>query len=191
MRNFARKMELSLQTHYDFVSGRLESFYAGVYPSLLLFAARALGDMYGFLAEDCVQDAIYKAYQRRSQFSTPSYLKSFLYQCVHNEAVSILRKHNSKQRYVIQQDTIHDFRTAIIEQETLDLLFAAIEELPADLREVFHLSFEDGLTNQEAGARMGISESAVKKKKAKMISMLRERFKDNGHMQMFITLLIF
>lgn len=184
-------MELTHSTYTGFLSGQMGDFYAHVYPSLLMFAARNLGDNYAFLAEDCVQDAVYHAYEQRGMFGTPAYLKSFLYQCIHNSAVSILRKHGSKQRYT-QQTTydVPDPTTAIIEQETLDLLFEAIGQLPDDLRQVFELSFEEQLTNQEAGRRMGISESGFKKKKAKLIAVLRQRFSDNPKMLLAITLLL-
>ena len=185
-------MELTSSIYHSFQSGRLDDFYTRVYPSLLLFAARNLGDNYAFLAEDCVQDAIYQAYQRRSTFGTPSYLKSFLYQCIHNSAVSILRKYDSQQHYSHSQtgNAEPDPATAIIEQETLDLLFDAIDRLPGDLRQVFELSFEEHLTNLEAGQRMGISESGFKKKKAKMIVLLRQQFSDNAKMQFLITMLL-
>ena len=185
-------MELTQDIYTGFMSGRMDDFYTRVYPSLLMFAARNLGDTYAFLAEDCVQDAVYQAYERRTTFGTPSYLKSFLYQCIHNSAVSILRKHGSQQRYT-QQQKAHDEpdpTTAIIEQETLDLLFEAIDQLPNDLRQVFELSFEEQLTNLEAGRRMGISESGFKKKKAKLIAVLRHRFSDNPKMLLFISLLL-
>ena len=185
-------MELTQNIYAGFLSGQMDNFYAHVYPSLLMFAARNLGDNYAFLAEDCVQDAVYQAYERRGSFRTPNYLKSFLYQCIHNSAVSILRKHGSQQRYSRQQAAPHepDPTTAIIEQETLDLLFTAIDQLPDDLRQVFELSFEEQLTNQEAGRRMGISESGYKKKKAKLIAMLRQRFSDDPKVQLIITLLL-
>ena len=65
-------MELTSGAYHSFQSGKMDDFYTHVYPSLLLFAARNLGDNYAFLAEDCVQDAVYQAYQRRSTFGTPA-----------------------------------------------------------------------------------------------------------------------
>ena len=183
-------MKLTQRIYHGFLAGQMDDFYAHVYPSLLTFAARNLGDNYAFLAEDCVQSAVFKAYERRDTFDTPSYLKSFLYHCIHNAAVSILRKHVSWHRYAEQNLCNEpDPTTAIIEQETLDLLFEAIDQLPKDLRQVFELSFEEQLTNREAGLRMGISESGFKKKKARMIALLRERFSDNPKMLLMITML--
>ena len=60
----------------DFKKGKLESFYQQVYGKLLLYASRQLGQHYSFLAEDCVQDAVCKAYQ--SYFSSLPRIASFI-----------------------------------------------------------------------------------------------------------------
>ena len=78
----------------------------------------------------------------------------------------------------------------MIEQETLDLLHAAIDELPEELRQVFELNFEQGLRNAEAARLMSLSLNGFNKRKAKMISLLRNKFHDNDTMLLFITLLM-
>lgn len=76
----------------EFKSGKLETFYKNTYGQLLLYASRYLGNDYSFLAEDCVQDAIYKAYQQRETFSSVSTFKSFLYSCIRNAAIVFYAK---------------------------------------------------------------------------------------------------
>ena len=71
----------------------------------------------------------------------------------------------------------------------MDLLYDALQYLPNDLRQVFHLSFERGMKNAEVGKLMGISESGAKKKKAKMIQLLRERFSGNEKVLVLIAIL--
>ena len=147
---------------------------------MLTYAVRCLGETYGYLAEDCVQESIFKAYNHSSEFLTANQLKNYLYICIHNDAVSVLRKHYSRQNYLREQVDIEEHvNRAINEQDTIDLLYDAISRLPDDLHTVFTLSFEQGLKNAEVGQRMGISESAVKKKKAKMIQLLRDYFAGN------------
>ena len=46
----------------EFKSGNIGTFYNELYAKLLVYASRHLGPDYAFLAEDCVQDAVYKAY---------------------------------------------------------------------------------------------------------------------------------
>lgn len=183
-------MVIADMTLRSFQDGKIEVFYAEVYPSLLTYAARFLGDEYSFLAEDCVQDAVFQAYGQRMDFSTATHFKSYLYTCVHNNAMSILRKNKSHDNYLQlrndKQETKYDLESAIIEQETLDMLYDAIDKLPEDMQRMFELSFEQGLKNAEAAEILGISESAVKKRKMKMIRMLREMFKNDKAMQLLL-----
>ncbi len=183
-------MTISERNFNDFKSGKVYGFYKEVYPSLLTYAARCLGDSHSYLAEDFVQESIFKAYSKNISFNTPAQLKSFLYVCIHNYAVSYHRKYQSKQNYLIEQEHLEeDINRSIIEQETIDLLYEAISKLPEDMQKLFILSFEQGLKNTEVGEQMGISESAVKKKKAKMIQLLREHLQGNEKAMVLIAIL--
>ena len=133
----------------EFKSGKLETFYKNTYGQLLLYASRYLGNDYSFLAEDCVQDAIYKAYQQRETFSSVSTFKSFLYSCIRNAAIDILRKNHAQENYLSQQEEDIEFLNSIIEQETLNLLYTSIANLPEKYQKIFELNFQQGLKNAE------------------------------------------
>ena len=183
-------MVISEQVFCDFQAGRIQGFYREVYPSLLTYAARCLGDSYSYMAEDCVQESVFKAYNSSRDFVSPHQLKNYLYVCIHNDAVSLLRKHHSRQNYLREQsDYEEDVHRSIIEQEAIDLLYEAISRLPDDLHTIFVLSFEQGLKNAEVGERMQISESAVKKKKMKMIQLLRDHFAGNEKVLLLIAMM--
>lgn len=159
----------------NFKEGQIESLYKEVYPSLILYASRCLGESYSFLAEDIVQEAIYKIYGIRDVFHGPAHFKSYLYNTIHNEAVSIQRKGNSRLLYLSEKKEQYvDMRNSIIEQETLDLLFNAIDHLPEELRQVFELSFEQGLKNEEVAKKMHCSTSTIKNRKKSIITYLRQ-----------------
>ena len=168
-------MQLTQSIIDDFKAGRLESFYREAYPSLLLYATRILTDGYAFLAEDCVQDCIFRCYQERHRITTPSAWKAYLYTAVHNATVSILRHHRVQEAFAQEADEAFDVDTSqhYIEQETLDLLYAAIEGLPAKYRTLFELSFEKGLSNPEVAELLHISVSGVKKQKSRLVELLR------------------
>ena len=58
-------------------------------------------------------------------------------------------------------------------QEALDTLFAAIERLPDQYKDIFRLNFEQGLKNQEIARMLDVAEITVKKRKARMLDLLR------------------
>ena len=183
-------MNINEQILQDFKAGQIDSLYTTEFSSLKAFAARYLTDTYAMMAEDCVQDAIVNAYQKRHTFNSPIQMKAFLYTCVRNACISILRKIDSQQNYLSEQETEYEWEisAAIIEQETLDRLHAAISELPEKYRQIFDLDYEQGLKHAEIANLLGISIDGVTKRKAKMISLLREKFKDDKQMLLFVTL---
>lgn len=156
----------------DFRRGKIEPLYRKMYGDLLLYASRRLGEEASFMAEDCVQDAIYKVYQLRDTFLSAATFKAYLYSCIHNQAVSILRRQAAQANY-LEQQTEEAFQLSILEQDVLELLFDAIQNLPERYRRLFELSFEQGLKNAEVAALLNVSESAVKKQKANLVKQLR------------------
>lgn len=165
----------------DFREGKLDTLYNKVYPGLLTYASRVLGTDYAFLAEDCVQDAILQGYQQRHTFRSQFLFKAFLYTCIRNKAISILRKSQAQENYISEQkDNETDFINGIIEQEVMTSLYSAIDTLPENYRKLFELSFEQGLKNAEVAAILNVSESTIVKHKAQLIELLRQALRNDG-----------
>ena len=161
----------------SFQKGNLEPLYKEVYPRMILYTARILGKEYAFLAEDCVQDAIFQTYRKRHDIQTASAFLTFLYSCAYNAAISILRKQSARNNYLssLHIENEEDFTHTLIAQEMLDLLYRAIDNLPPKYQMLFNLSFEQGLKNAEVAQLLQVSESAVKKQKAQFIRLLRKK----------------
>lgn len=155
-------------------SGHIEPIYKRLYPQLLSYAIRALGD-FAFMAEDCVQDSFVKAYSG-NKYKEYLHFKSFLYTCMRNQIISILRHNRAQDNYIssLSNESSPAYINTIIEEETYTILYQSIQELPKKLQEVFELSFIEGMTNIEIAKKLGISERTVKRRKAQMIETLRE-----------------
>ncbi len=174
----------------DFQAGKIDGLYESMYGSLILYASRQLGYDLGFMAEDCVQEAIYRTYVRREMLRSPFAVKSYLYSCIHNQTVSILRKQSARENYLSSGEEEEDFQNSYIEQETLNILFDAIGSLPPKYKMLFDLSFEQGLRNAEIARILRVSESAVKKQKSLLIQRLRDDLKKKTDKD-FMRLLLF
>lgn len=181
MDNFEQRQ---LDVYSQFMEGRIKAFYRDAYAALIVYAERLLGRGLSYLAEDCVQDAVFETYGKRGEMRSAAHLKQFLYRCVHNNAVSFLRKARSHDRYLSADpgDVEGDCSLELVRQETLERLAFALEQLPPELREMARLVFQEGLSGQDIAARLGLSLSGVKKRKARLLERLRPLVEDEGMM---------
>ncbi|MDE6371904.1 MAG: RNA polymerase sigma factor [Duncaniella sp.] len=162
-----------------FVAGKMSPFYERYYPGMLMYASRLLGDNLGWMADDCVQDAVMDAFQKRYTFKDASQWRAHILTCIRNKSVSALRRLSAMRNYTadtpLHELSESDAARAMIEHEMIDALYAAIEDLPADYRALLRMSFEEGLKNSEIAQRLEVAEITVKKRKARMLEMLRDR----------------
>lgn len=167
----------------QFISGRMGAFYKTFYSQLLLYAAGILGERLSFMAEDCVQNAVLTTYLHRDELEDMEKWRGWLIKSVRNNALMQLRGEEQRLRYerhgLMSQDEAEDIYLATIEQEVYTELFAAIESLPEKYRQIFDLCFSSGMKNIEVAELLNIAEITVKKRKAKMIALLREKLGKN------------
>lgn len=178
-----------------FVEGDIGYFYTYLYRDMILYALSCLPGQISIMAEDCVQNAVEKAYGRREEFTSAIQWKAFLITCIRNKAISYQRNSSAAGRY---QEFVAEFNEldedillGYIRQETLQRLYSAIDSLPAEMRELLEMSFEEGLKNSEIASRLGVAEITVKKRKAKLISLLRSRFPESSDFNLLLFILAF
>lgn len=84
-----------------------EQLYHDLYPSLLLFAKKYVGD--DAQSEDIVQEVFITLWNNASQLSIHTSLKSYLYSAVRNAAINFLEKkaveEKRKERHLYPEDT--------------------------------------------------------------------------------------
>lgn len=176
---------IDYESLYDsFVDGKVVPFYKVMYPGLLAFASRLLGESLAFMAEDCVQDAVMSTYEHRDELEDAVHWRWYIMRCVRHKALNMVRHKGVTDGYASTYgnesgdgcDNVNverDISYALIRQETLDTLFAAIDRLPPQYREIFELNFEQGLKNHEIARMLDVAEITVKKRKARMLELLR------------------
>ena len=147
-------------------------------------------------AEDIVQDAFFKLWNRWDDFNDQGSAKNFLYTTVRNASLNVVRHGSVKKKFFDQQhkDTADEpnILQEIIRAEVIGEIYRAIEQLPAGCRTIFTMGYIDGLKNAEIAGQLGISINTVKTQKARALQLLRLAIYNNAGVFMalwFIALL--
>ena len=154
------------------------------YPILCVFAAHYIKDKE--ICKDIVQDALLAYWEHREEFDDILKVKNFLYTVTRNKCLNHLKHEQIDISHLAEQeDSEEGFEAAIIEQETFRMVRKAVEELPAQMRNVILLSMK-GLKNHEIADKLQISEGTVHTLKKFAYRKLRESLKGINY-----TLLLF
>jgi RNA polymerase sigma-70 factor (ECF subfamily) len=149
-------------------------------------------------AEDVVQDAFLKAYQKLDQFQGNSKFYTWLVRIAVNESLMRLRKRRTGKMVSIDEDVQTDEgsmprdladwspdpESLYGQSEMAEILKKTIQGLPQGFRVVFVLRDVEGLSTEETASALGLSVPAVKSRLLRARLQLRERlsryFKMNG-----------
>ncbi|NSL87390.1 RNA polymerase sigma factor [Chitinophaga solisilvae] len=157
----------------------LSYFFNNYYPPLCLFATRLIGETGA--AEDIAGESFVKLWDRRTDFQTEQNIKAFLYITTRNACMDFYRKSQRQAQskkdltYIIGDDMEDEtvMENEMIRAAVLGEIYKEIENLPLRARQIFKLSYIDGMKNQEIADEMGIAINTVKNQKARAIQLLR------------------
>src|SRR5436853_6453462 len=140
-------------------------------------------------AEDVVQDAFLKAYQKLDQFQGNSKFYTWVVRIAVNEALMKLRKRKGDKTVSMDQEVEteegampRDFadwspnpEQQYKQSELNEILTKTIQGLPAGFRTVFVLRDVEGLSTEETAQTLGLSIPAVKSRLLRARLQLRDR----------------
>ncbi|MGA9062952.1 MAG: sigma-70 family RNA polymerase sigma factor [Terracidiphilus sp.] len=140
-------------------------------------------------AEDVMQDAFLKAYEKLDQFQGNSKFYTWLVRIAVNESLMRLRKRRTGKMVSIDEDLETDEGTVprdladwapdpeqqFNQVELAEILRKTIQGLPQGFRVVFVLRDVDGLSTEETAETLGLSVPAVKSRLLRARLQLRER----------------
>ena len=132
-------------------------------------------------AQDLVQDLFLDLWTNPPVLKTS--LKSYLFAAVRNSCLDHLKSLRVREKYVnhrlmqLQTDEILYYQesdVSIIEEEQLNLIHAAIEELPEKCKEIFELSYYHNMKSNEIAERLQLSVRTVQNHLYKGLIKLRK-----------------
>jgi RNA polymerase sigma-70 factor (ECF subfamily) len=142
-------------------------------PALMRYAQALTHDPVA--AEELVQDALVRAYDRRSTFDPRFSLRAWLFSILHNTFVSSYRRRRAEAR---REQIAADLATSVadpVQEQAAELqrIGAAFQALPLDQRTVLHLVTVEGLSYAEAAQALEIPVGTVMSRLSRARAALR------------------
>jgi len=158
-----------------------------LYGALRRYACSLVDDMAA--AEDLVQEAFVRLWDRRASLGSEIPREAYLYRTVRNLALNARRDQKTRQR-LLADPAVHDGAgspsalpgpDAHLDGDELAIrLSAYLADLPPRQREAIHLSRFDGLSHGDVAIAMGCSPRTVNNHLVAALSTLRRRLSEAG-----------
>ncbi|MBO9573418.1 MAG: RNA polymerase sigma-70 factor [Chitinophagaceae bacterium] len=181
---------------HAFRSGDEQAFttlYYRFYDRVYYFAKRYV-DMQE--AQDITAETFLVLWDKRGSFDSAAQVEHFLFVTTRNRCYNVIKREGYKHRYsaemaiLAQTDSSENFYfEQQVRLELIKLLHAQVSLLPPKTRQVFLLSFEQGLMPAEIARRLGLSVKTVKNQKLTAVKLLREALA--GHQLEIILVVLF
>lgn len=175
-------------TYEDIKNGDIKAFevlFQEFYPSMCIVATKFIADQTA--AEDIVQEAFIKLWEKRNAYQDIPSLKTFLYVSVKNLCFNHIRDRKVTIDYTSpeaeKQEAI--FKDLLIEEEAYRIIEDAVNALPPQSARIVKM-YLDGKQNKEISEILNISVNSVKTLKYNALNSLRTILKDY-----FYVLLLF
>lgn len=139
-------------------------------------------------AEDITADCFVKLWQHAEKGHAIKNAKAFLHTTARNASLDQLKRDQlflTKKKeieYLSEQDTESVFSLAEIKADVMAHVYKEIEKLPPQCREIFKLSYIEGMKVQEVASLLQIAEQSVSNQKTKALRLLRIALKDKEWM---------
>lgn len=179
----------------SFAEGNAASFtqiYNLLYPYVFFVARRLVQDA----APDVLADVFAEVWIQKKQFETPKHLFYYVQSMTRNACFDYLKRENRNSCNIADLERVSDAKHSDIyfeemaEGHLFSLIRDEIDKLPKHLREVFTLSYINGLKNNEIAELLCIKNSSVRVRKAEALKILRTAFSKSDLFLWVILILI-
>jgi RNA polymerase sigma-70 factor (ECF subfamily) len=134
-------------------------------------------------AEEVVQTAFIKIWEKKNELSVQSSLKAYLYSMVRNGCLNVIKHEKVKQLHAKWHVQETERSRELVEEKVLsnDLeskIYLAMKALPEQCRLVFQLSRFEELKYQEIADQLQISVKTVENQMGKALKIMRVQLKE-------------
>lgn len=197
MNDSSEVKQKSISAHDDTERERFEQLFRDRYAELLVYARSLVGSVD---ADDVVEDAFLELWRRRKEIDMGDGMRALLYRTVYTKSLNILKHRRVSQAYMTLVAAVHDERERFIESDSPERAFtnselgeailAAEEELPERCRQVFRMSYGQGMRIKEIAQALNISPKTVEVHISNALRLMRKRlaYVEKGFLRLLIIL---
>ncbi|WP_372645907.1 RNA polymerase sigma-70 factor [Ancylomarina sp.] len=163
--------------------GNLKEFervFKEFYPQLCLYALRFVKTK--DLSEEIVQNLFCQIWENRKELNIHTSIKAYLYRSTYHNALQVLRKmgsHNRYKEYIKHHFDENDSSTNTLEEKEINkIVQQTLSSLPQRCGTIFKMSRFEGLKYQEIAQKLSISIKTVEANMGKALKVFRHNLKD-------------
>jgi RNA polymerase sigma-70 factor (ECF subfamily) len=136
-------------------------------------------------AEELVQEVFLKIWEKRETLDQSKNIKAYIFKIAVNAIYDFIRKKNIEAVFAdfaranFERTTDITWHSVIFEEMTTRLT-RLIARLPEQQRNVFYLSKDEGLSNDEIAEKLNLSKRTVENHLYRAVSFLKEHFKNDS-----------
>jgi len=163
------------------------ALFDALYGPLRRFARTFVDDV--ATAEDLVQEAFVRLWDRRASVAPGTPHQAYLYRSVRNLALNLRRDQKTRQR-LLEESSVNECAVApaalpgpddhLDGEELAKVLATCLADLPPRQREALHLSRFEGLSHGDVAITMGCSPRTVNNHLVAALATLRRRLSESG-----------
>ena len=184
----------------DYINELKEGSFSAFDHLFSLYKERLYAFAVGYLkaaedAQELVQEVFVKVWENRETLDETRSFNSYLFTISKNTILNYFRKKANEQSYIdyIKKNTSLTYNKTeedLAYEELMEKANRVIELLPARQKEIYRLSREQGLSNEEIARQLKISKKTVENQVTLALKFLRERL-GNGKLYALLFISLF
>ncbi|MBO9573168.1 MAG: RNA polymerase sigma-70 factor [Chitinophagaceae bacterium] len=184
--NWTREFRLGKEEAFEFI-------YRQMHDRLYAFALRFLKDPAE--AQDIIADSFLKLWQQKLQFSDYKSVSVFLFLSVKHKCLDVLKHEGVKHRHhaalleTLSATFEDDFTVELVRLEFIQKIYKEVDRLPEKMKQVFLLSYQDGLKPADIATQLNLSVQTVKNQRIKAIRKLKDAFANDPKIWLLLCLM--
>lgn len=172
--------------------GAFEQIFRTYYADLCKFCVKYVRDEQ--IAEEIVQEVFINIWERRSNLTITTSIKSYLFTAIRNRSFNYLKLQLPKEQKKVDLEGVGFLEDEGREQEMImeelkEYVYEAIEALPNKCKIIFNLSRNAGMTYKEIAEDLDISVKTVENQIGLALKKLREQLNPIWDKIMIIVLM--